>query len=272
MEHPELSIVVVSCDSYKDIVNQYIKFFQTNWTDCKYPIYVAMEDLTIDNNSVISVKCGSESTWTERAIKAIKLAESQLILLSVDDLFISEKVDSESFCEIIEFIKQHNIKYYRIPVFKPSGKTKKLYLDSKNVEMIESNKRYNVSIGTAIWDRNELLRILGDGTMSAWDLENYFINRAEKAKPGYLDGYVSDSRLLLHSVHMIKSGKWIPSGVKEMQSKGNEIDLGDREFISFSDRLKLNKVYTWCSLHFPTNLRNLVKKIMRKMGFKFASN
>lgn len=266
-----LSIVVVSCDSYKDIVEQYLKYFFLNWKDCEYPVFIAMENETIDNYDVVSVAAGNDSTWTKKAIEAIRMTDSKYVLLSVDDLYISETVNNTEITKVLDFIEKENIKYYRIPVFRNTENNFKLYPGTINVEMIESNKRYNVSIGTAIWEKQEILKILGDGKMSAWDLENYFIKKAEVAEPGYLDGYVADTRYLLHSVHMIKSGKWIPTGIKEMKEKGFDIDLCNRSYISFSDQLKLNKFYSWCSKHFPTRLRILTKKIMTKMGFKFAS-
>lgn len=270
MNNPTLSIVVVSCDAYSDIVKQYLHYLHLNWPDCEYPVYVAMEKADLESSFASTVVCGSNTTWTQRAIQAIKTAGTDYVLLSVDDLFISEKVNSSDFKSVVQFIGKEKIKYYRIPVLRLDDK-KETYPGNPNVELIERNKRYNVSIGTAIWDKNEILSILGDGAMSAWDLENYFLLEAEKAKPGYLDGYVSDKRYLLHSVHMIKSGKWIPAGVNEMKRKGYSLSTAERGFISFGDRLKLNWFYSWCSKNLPTGLRNKVKAVMKKFGFKFAS-
>lgn len=266
-----MSIVVVSCDSYKDILEQYLYYLHTNWSDCNYRILLGMENEKVDDTVAESIICGKGSTWTQRAIDCINATNSRYILLSVDDLFIGEKVNSNDFCEILEFMKEEKIKYYRIPVFKFKEDDIQTYPGNPNAELIVRNKRYNVSIGTAIWDRNELLRILGDGSMTAWDLENYFLKQAENAEPGYLEKYVSDSRYVLHSVHMVKSGKWIPGSVKKMEKLGYTIDYKERGYISYSDRLKLNKMYSWCSRKFPTWLRTPVKKVMTAFGFKFAS-
>lgn len=266
-----MTIVVVSCDAYKDVLEKYLFFLHENWNDCKYRILLGLETQPIEDAVAESVLCGSDSTWTKRVIECVSKTDSKYILLSVEDLFISEKVNSQTIDEIIDFMEKENIYYYRIPVFKFNTKDTKTYPGYPNVELIESNRRYNVSIGTAIWNRDELLRILGDGTMSAWDLENYFLQKAEKAEAGYLEKYVSDSRYVLHSVHMIKSGKWIPSSIRRMEELGYSIDYKERGFISYTDRLKLNKIYSWCSRNFPTWLRNPVKKVMATFGFKFAS-
>lgn len=266
-----ISIVVVSCDNYLDIVREYLHYFELNWPNCNYRLFIATEEKYIDSSIAEFVLCGTNTTWTQRAIKAINSCDSPYILLSVDDLFISEKVDTRAFDEIESFIFDNNILYYRIPVFKVGSDSNNNYPGNENVERIEKNRRYNISIGTSIWERNELLSILGDGSMSAWDLENYFLKNAELASPGYLEGYVADKRFLLHSVHMIKSGKWIPTGVKQMKKKGYRIDTSIRGYIGIMDRLKLNWFYSYLSRKLPTNIRGIIKRVMRKMGFRFAS-
>ncbi len=266
----DFSLVIVSCDAYIDIVEQYLALLKNNWPEFSYPIVVATETLTLDDSNVSSITSGKNTTWTKRLIDAINYCGSKYILLTIEDLFISEKVDNSSILEVLSFIEKERIIYYRIPVFKVSKKSEN-YPGNENVELIKSNERYNVSIGTAFWDTQALLEIMGDGSMSAWDLENYFLKRAERADAGFLEKYVSDRRFLLHSVHMIKSGKWIPASVKAMRKKGYYIDIRPRGYIGLSDRIKLSKFYSFCSRKFPTGLRNLVKRILSVFGFKFAS-
>lgn len=264
------ALVIVSCDAYVDIVKHYLALLEKNWPEFDYPIVVATETIALDNPNVSSITSGKNTTWTKRLIDAINYCGSRYILLTIEDLFISEKVDNSLILEALSFIKKEKILYYRIPVFKVSKKRER-YPGNENVELIRRNERYNVSIGTAIWDTQELLEIIGDGSMSAWDLENYFLNQAESSSPGFLDGYVSDTRFLLHSVHMIKSGKWIPKSVKTMNKLGYRIDTKHRGFIGLADRIKLNSFYSWCSRKFPTRLRRAIKKVFSFFGFKFAS-
>jgi hypothetical protein len=266
-----MSLVVVSCDAYVDIAEYYINFLRLNWSECKNRVIVAMEEKEINGDKVETIVCGANTTWTQRAITAIKNANTPYILLSVDDLFMSEHVDAKEIDRVLDFIEKEKILYYRIPVFKFADKNIPTYSGNENVEHIPSNQRYNVSIGTAIWDKFEILRILGDGTKSAWDLENYFLEQAIIGKPGYIEKYVSDKRFLLHSIHMVKSGRWIPKSVKKMAKLGYNIDYTSRGYISFRDRLKINGFYSWASRKFPLWLRKLVKKLMSFLGFKFTS-
>lgn len=266
----KMSIVVVGCDAYSDIAEYYLWFLHKNWSDCRYPIYIATETHNFKDEKANNVICGKGSTWTGRAIQAINSTDSQYILLTVDDIYISEKVDSAKFEEILSFMELEKIKYYRIPVFRTTSKFEKAYPENENAEMIPTKKPYAVSIGTAIWDRNEILRILGDGTKSAWDLENDFSEMSIGGNGEYIDKYVSDKRFLLHSVHMVKAGKWIPKAANLMNQKGYEIDYSKRGFIPRNQVVKY-QIYAFGSKICPPSMRKWVKAALSKIGFKFAT-
>ncbi|MBB6698252.1 hypothetical protein [Clostridium algidicarnis] len=265
-----MSIVVVSCDIYKDVVELYLKYLHLNWIDCPFEIFVATETYKPVDETAKPIICGADSTWTQRAIKAIEASQSPYVLLSVDDLFISEKVETEEFTNILNYIKKYDIKYYRIPIFINKNQIFAEHPNNKNVQMIFDNQPYSVSIGTAIWEKNEILKILGDGTKSAWDLENNFSVVDYTKSPKIMEGYVSDKRLLLHSVHMIKKGQWIPKGIKLMRKKGYLIEYRKRGLIPIKERIR-PVVYDIGSRICPTRFRAGVKKVFSKVGFKFAT-
>lgn len=265
-----MAIVVVGCDLYSDIADYYIMFLKKNWPDCRFPVYVATESHEFTDKSINSVICGSNSTWTGRAIKAIKQANTKYILLTVDDIFISEAVDSSAFEEILQFMNREKIMYYRIPVFRTSKKYEKSYPGFDNVELIAARKPYAISIGTAIWNCNELLRVLGDGSKSAWELENDFSCFSINYSKPYIDKYVADKRFLLHSVHMIKAGKWIPKAAREMKKKGLKIDYSKRGFIPKRQLIR-SSVYGIGTKICPPKYRGRVKAVLSRIGFKFAT-
>ena len=266
-----MSIVVVGCDKYSDIAEYYLEFLHKNWNDCMYPVFVATESYQFNDPNVRSIICGKDSTWTGRAIEAISKTETDYILLTVDDIYMSEKVDSEEISKILDFMESEKILYYRIPVFRTTKKYDVSYPGNENVELIRAQKPYAVSIGTAIWNKEEILKILGDGTKTAWDLENDFSQLSMNTNTTFIEKYVSDKRFLLHSVHMIKAGRWIPKAAKEMTKKGNSIDYSERGFVPFSQTMR-SHIYGIGSKLCPPSMRKTVKKIMTKVGFTFATN
>lgn len=266
-----VTIIVGSCDAYRDIVEYYLYFLKSNWMECRYRILIAMEEANVDSDIAETIKNGASSTWTERIINTIKHTDSPYILLSVDDLFISKPVVQDDINAVINFIEKEKIKYYRIPTFKTSKRKKMTYPENDNAELIDNDSPYNVSIGSAIWDRNELLGILGEGTMSAWDLENYFLEQASNSCPGYKDKYVSDKRFLLNSVHMIKAGKWIPNAANMIKKLGYEVNFEKRGYVPLKNVIKSNILGIGGRIC-PKSMRWLVKKTLRNFGIKFATN
>lgn len=136
----QLSIVVVGCDAYSDIAEYYLQFLRENWGDCPFQVFIATESHSFSDNEVVNILCGKDSTWTGRAIRAINSTDSQYILLTVDDIFMSEKVDTDEFIKILQFMKKERIKYYRIPVFRTTNKFEQTYPGNSNAEMIPTNK------------------------------------------------------------------------------------------------------------------------------------
>lgn len=265
-----MSIIIVTCDAYSDIVDYYLHYFETNWPDCQFETYIAEEKINHNSHIAKSIICGSNTAWTARAKKAIAVCQSPYILLSVDDLFISKKVRSEEFTKILDFMGENGIKYYRIPTFKTTKWKYPTYKDNINVEKIPKGKAYGRSIGTSIWERGELLDLLGDGTKSAWDLENEFCREANESKYGYYESYVSDRRFLLNSVHMIKGGKWIPKSIKKMKRLGYSINWETRGVLPLKERIRI-WVYGTLGRLCPQQLRVYMKRILGKVGFKFAT-
>ena len=266
----KMTIILATCDAYEDVADQYVYFLRKNWPDCPFSILAATESCDYDDPGVVSIKGGSQSTWTGRVIKAINACSSPYILLTVDDLFMSKLVQTKDIVDILEYMESADVKYYRIPVIDPVRQKFGEITNRPYTKQIYDNQVYSVSIGHAIWKRNELLKLLGDGTKSAWDLENDFSVVDENKEPSPKEGYVTDIRHLFHSVHMIKKGQYIPFGVKEMEKCGYKIDVSKRGLIPIKERIR-PKIYGIGSKLCPPGYRRIVKDFFSKLGISFAT-
>lgn len=266
----KMTIILASCDAYKDVADQYVYFLRENWPDCPFSILVATESCDYNDSEIVAIKSGSKSTWTSRVIKAINACSTPYVLLTVDDLFMSEPVQTEDIDDILNYMESVDVRYYRIPVIDPVRQKFGKIPERRYTRQIYDNQVYSVSIGHAIWNRNELLKLMGDGTKSAWDLENDFSAVDQNKEPSVKEGYVTDTRHLLHSVHMIKKGKYIPAGVKTMSKCGYEIDTSKRGLITFKERIR-PKIYGLGSKLCPPRYRRKVKSFLSKLGLSFAT-
>lgn len=265
-----LTVLVVSCDKYKDIVEQYLYYLRLNWSDCQFPIAVAMEESDIDFENVRVIKCGKGVQWTKEVLIALDQIDSERVLLTVDDLFISQKVDNIAILYALDFMIKNDIGYYRIPKFQHRYSKKDLYPGEENIARIRKDKVYSVTIGSAMWKTSELKKFLGDGTKTAWELEEFFTKSAVNASSGYFDSYVTDTRPLLHCAHMVTAGKWIPSGLKDMKKQGYQIDTSTRETLSKKETVRMS-AYAVATAIVPKKLRRPIKMFFSKFGFKFAT-
>ncbi len=266
----KMTIILATCDAYKDVADQYVFYLRKNWPECPFSILAATESCDYKDSDVVSIKGGNKSTWTGRVIKAINACFTPYVLLTVDDLFMSRPVQTEDIVDILDYMENADIRYYRIPVIDPVRQKFGEIPDRKYTKQIYDNQVYSVSIGHAIWNRNELLKLLGDGTKSAWDLENDFSVVDQNKESSVMEGYVTDTRHLFYSVHMIKKGKYIPLGVKEMSRCGYKIDTSKRGLISIKERIR-PKIYGLGSKFCPPKYRSKVKDLLSKLGLSFAT-
>ena len=266
----KMTVLVVSCDKYQDIVEQYLRYLRLNWSDCSFPIAVATEECTISDKNVRTIKCGKDVQWTKEVLMALDQIKSEYVLLTVDDLFISKKVDNNALEEALLFMCEHNIDYYRIPKFQVKNSKKSLYSGTTHVARIQKDKVYSITIGSSIWRKTKLKKILGDGTKTAWELEDRFIELALKSKRGYYNKYVTDTRPLLHCAHMVTGGRWIRKGVNDMRKQGYEIDTSKREFLSLGQEMRM-KVYGTATKFVPKSFRRPLKSFLKRFGMQFAT-
>lgn len=264
-----LSIVVGSCDAYSDIAALYVRFLRRYWKDCDCQIFVATENAVIDEPGVITVT--SEGTeWAKRIINTVEKTNTDYIWLTVDDLFISKEVDDRRVTEILNIIQREGIQYYGLPTKPLNPQKRKPYKNYETVFSISKNAAYGVNMVTAIWEKKELLRILNDGIETAWDVEDYFLEKASKQPGGYYEHYVDDFGYSVIYSHMIKKGKWIRKGVREIENSGIQIDYKKRGYEPLKSRARTLVVGTGKKIC-PVWARAEVKKLLTKVGFKFAT-
>ena len=266
-----MTLLIISCDNHKDVVEQYMHYLRINWPDCAFSVVVATEDCDISDSDSTIIKCGKGVLWTKEVLIALNHIDTKYVLMTVDDFYISRKINSEIIFDALSFMENNKIKYYRIPRADRSIKKKDLYPGQTYVSKVRKNVPYSVSIGSAIWEKEELISILGDGTQSAWQIEDHFTKIAIDSGPGYYDGYASDARSFMQCAHMVTNGKWIPSGLRLMKKRGYIVDLGKRPILSKREVFSMN-IRIFATKITPKRLRVCIKKFFKGFGVKFASN
>ena len=268
----DMAIILPACDKYLDIVSEYMRYMRLNWNDCPFEIILVTETKNYNDSRVTSYTTSKTTEWTGRVLEGLKHTKCRYALVMIEDAFFSKKVDTNEIFQILDFMKRHKIKYYRNP--KNSGgyvsSKENSFSDNKHAFKIKRDAVYARSLGIDIWDREALIETFGDGSMSAWDVENFFLQSYLTEAPGYYQDWVSDDRNFLNVIETVAGGKWIREAIKEFEKLGTPVNLGDRKFNPVSDKYRRN-IHRIANKVIPMKSRVGIKRALSKVGFKFAT-
>lgn len=202
----EMAIILPACDKYLDIVSEYMRYVRLNWSDCPFEIILVTETQPFHDARVSSYTTSKKTAWTGRVLEGLKHTNCKYALVMIEDAFFSKKVNNQDIFDILEFMKRHHVKYYRNPKNSHVKTTENSFDDFEYACKIKKNAVYARSLGIDIWDRDALVETFGDGTMSAWDVENYFLASSIDESEGYYEDWVSDTRNFLHVIETVAGG------------------------------------------------------------------
>lgn len=266
----EMAIVIITCDAYADVMKEYLRYFKMNWPDCPFELIVVTETTGLDDDRAMFIKAGKETQWTQRAIIGIDSTNCPYIFMSMDDGFISDKVDTNEVLNILGFMKKHDIKYYRNPKRKYEHRNNPVFPDRQSAYKIRKNEVYGIDFGHNIWKKEKIRELLGDGSRNAWQIEEYLNEIALNSEHGYYDDIVSDRDNFLNIIETVSGGKWMPVEIKRLEALGHPVNLGNRGILPKSDTYR-RKLHGFANRLVPAKHRKTVKKIVGKLGYKFVT-
>ena len=195
-QKPNIDLLVVSCDSFSDAWSPFFKSLRYYWKDCSLNIFLLSNEKECKELNVNTIKVGTDISWSDNLIKAIDNLKSEYVLLLLEDLFIVNKVSSNYFDKISEWINLNSPNYLRLTI---SHKPK---VFDKLVGKLPHKTPYKTSLMPSIWKKSILKEILKSGE-SAWDFEIKGSLRASK----YDDFYALQKNLINYENAIIK-GCW----------------------------------------------------------------
>ncbi|MGN4848678.1 hypothetical protein [Bacillus cereus group sp. MYBK134-1] len=263
-----MAIVVVSYDGYSDLWDDFFQLLNENWGNRTYPTYLVNNTKQPNYTGVKVLNCGENAQWSTRTREAIKSIQEPYICLLLEDYFIGAEVDNNQIKEAINLMEKDKLKYYKLSTFSKI-KTEK-YKESLHLHNIPGDLEYGVSLQAAIWDKEYLLKLIGDEDYNAWKFEIDRIRETERAKEEVLVGCVFDNRNILNICHGVAQGKYLPPAVKYFEKRGRLLNTNSRPVMT-----KKEYMY-YCtkgivSQIIPNKLKNGIKVFLKFFGFKFVS-
>lgn len=263
----DLSILILSFDGYKDVWEYFFAAFKKYWKNCKYPVYLANNEIKINYKNVNIINTGKEINWCERTKRALREIESKYVLLLLEDYLIGDYVDSINIEKSIKFMKDNDAKYFRITNI-PKSNCK--YRKEGNTYNISKNEEYGINLQASIWETQHLLSILNSVNGSPWEFEIFFLKDAVNASDEPFNDYYVNTENIIDIHNGILKGKWFPDVIRYFNKRGISIDYHNRgklsnlEYIKYMTKVKIKDCI-------PYKLRKSLKKICIKIGVKFVS-
>jgi len=224
-----MAMLVLSCDKYSDVWDDFFNLKERFWPDCPFDWYVVTESQDYQRNHVKSIKCGKELNWSGRFRKAVLTVTTPYIGLYLEDYFIKAPIDNARILSFLDLMEKDKVSFLNLGnVFHHILRQPNLEYYADHLVKIPQHLRYGIDTAAAIWDKDYLLEKLGGGDYSAWKFESDRCKEAASEK-GFGGLILCDDQLSFNvsEIPVIIQGVFYPKAIKffkeqvgyEIQSK-----------------------------------------------------
>tara|TARA_Y100000768_G_C23977113_1_gene683629 strand:+ start:158 stop:934 length:777 start_codon:yes stop_codon:yes gene_type:complete len=248
----KIAVLVLSCDSYKDLWDPFFYFFNKNWADCNLDKYIITNFEKINKNNFKSINVHKDFSWSSSLRKGLaQLNNYDYVFLFLEDLMISEKVNNNRILKLIDsFVKDDGNFLTFVNEPPPDKKYNNFY------GLISPGSLYRPTATFSLWKKETLLELLIDEE-NAWEFERKGSVRSDNYQ-NFFSVYESDFKF----INTVIKGKWVPSALKKVKRLGFDIKTGNRK--SF----KTHQFYLYLIYIYTRNLsmKLIPKKIKRQLA------
>ena len=212
MRNKDCSVLVTSCDAYRDVERPFITLFRKYWPDCPFETILLTETQGTEGFDR-TITTGLGKTWCQMLVEALDQIDTPYVIMVMNDLMLSATVDTNLILKRLGQIKDADAVNLRL-VPLPPGR-----IPWRDTDLLEfpKNTAYCVSCQTGIWNR-EYLRGLAMRNKSAWEFERFgSFMVGDETRPIL----VTRTREM-PDVDTVHKGYWVRAGVNLL--KANDID------------------------------------------------
>lgn len=268
MNSQNLVMLVLSCDGYSDLWDDFFNLRDKYWEDCPYQWYLVTESKDYRRDGVEVIKCGEEMNWAARLRHAVFVTNAKYYGIYLEDYFIAENVDNTIIAELLNIMEKNNVTFLNTSdvFYNIIGMKNKEYLN-EHLIIIPNNRLYGISTEAAIWEKEFLLTKIGTEDYSAWQFEIDRVNEA-KSLTGLGGFNICDERMPFHvsKTPVVIQGKIYPAARRFFKKQGYE-------FLTKRDNMSCKQVFIYDLKMRMANIkygRNVIKWIASKLlGVKF---
>lgn len=261
MLHDKLTMMIQTCDKFSDLWDSHVFLLNNNWSDRNINTILVTDIETskgFENVSVISAGNGSE--FTQRLQFALNYVYTDYILITLDDYFLTSKINNNNIEYLINVMEKEKLDYIRMfQIPKPNGRFK----NYKHIFNIDLSGNYKVNLYPGLWRKSFLKETL-ENPLNAWQYE---VSLTKKALDlGAL--CVMTKGKEFEFLDVVRKGKLLHKANRYLRK--NQLYSGHREVISWKQEIKLNLMF-YGKEFIPQRFFKYVKRKLIKRGHKFYS-
>lgn len=167
MDKTKVSVIVLSCDKNHFLWDGFFKLLEKYWPNHPPRLVLSTETLSF-NGVIVSNSRSKNEDWSTRVFHAICDANTEYVILMLDDFFIREPVDERRFENYLE-IMQKDKNVAAISLESQPGCKKGTYLSEGLVKRRRFDS-YRINAQPTVWSSKYLTKILRQGE-SPWQFE-----------------------------------------------------------------------------------------------------
>ena len=156
MINKDITIIVNTCDNYKDVLKLFFAAMNEFWPETEIPIVINSELIKYDEyNATTHIYESRNNMWGERLISTLESIESQFVIMLYDDYIL------EDFAQTINLKKAKDLLLRDLEASVVYLNDTSLKIKNKEVDdlflKVEDNCDYRLSSFPALWRRKDLL-------------------------------------------------------------------------------------------------------------------
>lgn len=255
----QLTLLVLSCDKFYDTWEPLNYSLSKYWNAKKIPIHLLTNHKLPNYNNINVINVGDDVSWSQNLIYCLKNVSQEYVLLWLDDVFITSKVDTDRIIEDFNWVVQNEISYLRL---RRTDQKKA----RPNYFKISNDSMYRTSIFCSIW-KKDVLESLLEPEENAWQFEL----RGSKRSIMYEKFYqVAEDRISY--LHAIEKGIWNLKAIRWMKKNKLNYDLDYRKAMSVIEYLNyvLNSFKVYFINHLSPKNKKLILAVSRKFYIKIG--
>jgi hypothetical protein len=174
MQEPSLTILILTCDAYKEIWDPTFFYFRKNWPDCPYPVYFVSDKKTTYQRKGVTVLSFEGKDFGGRVFSALQQVKTPYVLFLQEEYWLTRKVKTEKIQYLLGLMESKNISYLRLQMYQRLQLGKKI---GKKVRSYSVERVFDIDNHPFLAKKDVLLK-MAEGNDEAHVFERRLSKRA----------------------------------------------------------------------------------------------